>query len=736
MSKLYYILILLFVFCDLSSQEEHSVAREWNEIVLEAIRNDFARPTVHARNLWHTSVAMYDIWSVVTDSGEPFLLGDTIGNFQSSFEGLTLNLEEEEEAAYLDEAITYAVANLIMSRFQFSPDYQSTARSLFQLLDDRGYDFDLRKEGFPMDTTAAAFGYYVAQEVIAFGNEDNSNENIDYNNLYYNPVNDPVLVTDAGNDSLNNPNRWQPLAFDRFIDQSGNEFLGNIPSFLGAEWGKVTPFALQTEDLDIYTDDFDNEYYVYHDPGAPPMLNAEGTGQSSEDYKWGFAMVSIWSSMLDKDDGVMWDISPGTIGNGVDLPTTFEGYKSYYKLFEGGDGSQGRTINPVTGAPYEVQIVPRADYTRVLAEFWADGPDSETPPGHWFSILHNVMDHPSFERKWEGTFAMDPLEYDVKAFFTLGGTMHDAAVTAWGIKGWYDYVRPISVIRYMASKGQSSDPALENYNPHGLPLIPDYIEVVEEGDPLAEEDSTIVGEIKVKAWKGPDFIEDPDSDVAGVDWIRGEAWWPYQRPTFVSPPFAGYISGHSCYSRAAADVLTMMTGDEYFPGGMGVFPIEKDNFLVFEKGPSVDMELQWATYRDASDQTSLSRIWGGIHPPQDDIPGRLIGVELAIDAYAKASSYFEELSTSTYDEELVSDRYKVFPSPIHSDDRLKIEKITSNSQGEVKVELYDMMSRKVRSEVIRPSITSLDLSGLQHGTYYLHIIEKGSRQVSEVVIIN
>ena len=38
-----------------------SVARQWNEVMLEAIRHDFARPTVHARNLFHVSVAMWPI---------------------------------------------------------------------------------------------------------------------------------------------------------------------------------------------------------------------------------------------------------------------------------------------------------------------------------------------------------------------------------------------------------------------------------------------------------------------------------------------------------------------------------------------------------------------------------------------------------------------------------------------------------------------------------------------------
>ncbi|MDA9182680.1 hypothetical protein N9O51_05755, partial [Saprospiraceae bacterium] len=58
-------------------------------------------------------------------------------------------------------------------------------------------------------------------------------------------------------------------------------------------------------------------------------------------------------------------------------------------------------------------------------------------------------------------------------------------------------------------------------------------------------------------------------------------------------------------------IITMMTGDEYFPGGIGTFEVNQNDFLVFEDGPSQDFTLQWATYRDASDQTSLSRIWGG-----------------------------------------------------------------------------------------------------------------------------
>ena len=52
------------------------------------------------------------------------------------------------------------------------------------------------------------------------------------------------------------------------------------------------------------------------------------------------------------------------------------------------------------------------------------------------------------------------------------------------LKVWYDYVRPISVIRYLSGLGQSTTHCLDNYHPHGLPLVTGFIEVV-EGDPLA-----------------------------------------------------------------------------------------------------------------------------------------------------------------------------------------------------------------------------------------------------------
>ncbi len=634
--RLKFLLLLLSLCFGVSVFAQHSVARQWNEELLEAIRNDFARPTVHARNLFHTSVAMWDAWAVYDDVAETFLLGKNVRGYLCEFDGVPMPGDIQ---AAREEAISYAAYRLLYYRFFNSPGAVETISNINDLFAQLGYDSNYTSIDYSSGQPAA-LGNFIASELINFGLQDGSNEQNDYANEFYEPVNPPLVTNFPGNPDILDPNRWQPLTLDVFIDQSGNEIPYNTPDFLSPEWGQVTPFALKEEDLTLRPRNGD-VYWIYHDPEDPPYIDTTTVGGISDEYKWGFELVSVWSSHLDPEDGIMWDISPASIGNIQDYPITVEGLRDFYNLVDGGDTGIGHDLNPHTGMPYEPQMVPRADYGRVLAEFWADGPDSETPPGHWFTILNYVNDHPDFEKKYRGEGEiLDDLEWDVKAYFMMSGAMHDCAITAWGIKGWYDYIRPISAIRSMADRGQSSDPEKPSYHPGGITLIDGFIGLVDSNDILAGDTMQHVGKIKLKAWRGPDWIADPEIDLAGVDWILAENWWPYQRPSFVTPPFAGYVSGHSTYSRAAAEVMTMLTGDAFFPGGMGEFNANQNEFLVFEEGPSVDIVLQWATYRDASDQCSLSRIWGGIHPPADDVPGRLIGEIVGIDAFNYAETYF------------------------------------------------------------------------------------------------
>ena len=633
-----------FVFeAEFVFDSNHSVARLWNEALLEAIRNDFARPVVHARNLFHSSAASYDAWAIFNPKAETYLLGKEVHGYQCSFKGFKPSTRLED---VLSETISHANYNLLRHRFKGSPGQDESYRRFDALMDHLGLDKDNRSIDYASTHQAhsgAALGNHIARCYIYYGLRDGANERNRFVNQNYQPLNEALNPESAGNPLLLKPNHWQPLQLSLFVDQSGFEIFGDVIPFLGPEWGTVLPFALSKEDATVYERD-DFSYTLYHDSGGPALLSPDNTVEENSNYRDGFSMVSVWGSHLDPRDQVMIDISPASMGNfaASDFPKDATELMDFYSFMDGGDASSGHVVNPFTNEPYKPQLVPRGDFTRVLAEFWADGPDSETPPGHWFTILNTVSDHPELVKKYRGQGnVLNDLEWDVKAYFSLAGAMHDSAIAAWGIKGWYDYVRPISAIRYMADKGQSSDPNLPNYNVMGLGLIPNYIEQVTLDDPLVGEDNQNLDKIKLYTWRGPDYIGNPQTDIAGVGWILAENWWPYQRPTFVTPPFAGYVSGHSTFSRAAAETLTLLTGDPFFPGGMGEFIADKKNFLVFEKGPGVEVKLQWATYRDASDQTSLSRIWGGIHPPIDDIAGRLIGIEVGIDAFCHADLLFE-----------------------------------------------------------------------------------------------
>src|SRR5207302_4202736 len=169
------------------------------------------------------------------------------------------------------------------------------------------------------------------------------------------------------------------------------------------------------------------------------------------------------SAALEFTTGATIDISPGALGNNP----------------LGTNDGRGRPLNPVTNQPYAPDVVNRGDFTRSLAEFWADGPNSETPPGHWNVLGNAVSDQlaPNLRVGGSGP-VLDRLQWDVKLYLGLNGAVHDAAIAAWGLKGRYDGIRPISMIRYMASLGQSSDQSRAAYNKDGLPLVPGLIELI------------------------------------------------------------------------------------------------------------------------------------------------------------------------------------------------------------------------------------------------------------------
>ncbi|MEN8233918.1 MAG: vanadium-dependent haloperoxidase [Actinomycetota bacterium] len=575
---------------------EWSVARRWNELNLAAIRRDLPAPTVHARNLYHTSAAMWDAWAAYDE--------DAIGLFVAE------KHEAEDVEAARQEAISYAAYRVLEHRYLDSIGATETIPELDALMGALCLDIEFTSTD---GDAPAAVGNRIARTIIDAGMVDGANEAEGYApDPSYEPVNPPLVVRESGT-VMNDPNRWQPLEIENMVSQNGILLDSGVQEFIDPHWGFVTGFALAPAP----------PTGVPVDPGDPPY---RGDPDSDRAFKDDAIEVVAFSSILDPTDAPMIDISPASIGNNS----------------LGAQDGIGYDVNPVTGAAYDPVMVNQADFGRVLAEFWADGPDSETPPGHWNTLANATSDLLDDDLRIGGAGEpVDRLEWDVKLYLALNGANHDAAIAAWGSKGYYDYVRPISMIRWMGGFGQSSDPDGPSYHEDGLPLVNGLVEVITEGSSSDGERhehlSDHVGEVAVLSYVGNP--EDPETEIGGVDWILAVDWVPYQSPTFVTPSFAAYVSGHSTFSRASAEVLTALTGSPYFPGGFGEWRIEADS-LEFESGPTEDVVLRWATYRDGADQAGISRLYGGIHVRSDDFEGRIIGAEIGKAAWERAQQLF------------------------------------------------------------------------------------------------
>lgn len=644
------------------SAQQPTVAREWSEAVLYAMQGDLARPAVQSRNFFHFSIALYDAWAAYDTVAQPYLLGKALIAGQTCpFSGIPQPTDVE---AARKEAMSFAAYRFLSARFIHSPEGSGATQRFKEIMAKHGYDFHNLSTQYSTGSPAA-LGNHIAQCVLQLAQRDGSNEHD--NHLYpeYQPVNPPLQVFEPGPAPIRDPNRWQPLKVKHAIDKDGYPMAecrcGGSPMWMlidsvdrngrlitGTQtcqapmWGQVKPFALKKQDQKIFRRKT-LVYRLYHDPGSfLPRLDTVQGGGTSSDFIANFSLVAAWSAFLDPADGVLWEVSPGSMGNVQQYPRSMAELPDFYNLQTGRDPGAGHPLNPRTGRPYTPQKVPRGDFIRVAVQYWAEGPNQETPAGNWLTLLNYVSDQPGLAKRFNGKGpVMSDLEWDVKAYFLLAGALHDAAISAWGIKGWYDTARPVTALRYLAARGQSTDPQQPSYHPAGIRLIPGRIELIKKGDPLAGSANEHLGKIKYFAWKGTPGREDSTTQKGGVGWILAENWRPYQPKSFVTPPSGGFVSGHAVLSHAAAEALTLLTGDPYFPGGLGEYAVKANSdFLRIEKGPGVDVSLQWATYRDAADQASLSRIWCGVVTPFDDMPGRTIGMETGKSAFQLAKTYF------------------------------------------------------------------------------------------------
>jgi hypothetical protein len=445
---------------------------------------------------------------------------------------------EEHTEANKTAAVSQAAYQTLLVLF---PTYEANSQAFSSLLKMQGYSALQSVEDMG---SAPSIGYMAAAAVLAGRENDGSNVANNYADMItehypelYQPLNsaDPTASNAAGGPDYD-PNHWQPLRVPTGIvtDEYGQPMADPaVPeSFIDQVF--LTPHWGEVTPFALKSGD-------QFRPPAPP------------EYGSGEPYIDALGRQMTNDEAFRFQV--GEIA-GI---------------------SAGLT-----------------DRQKVIAEYWADGPRSETPPGHWNALAHGIS-----ERDQLG------IDEDIKLYFALNAAVLDAGIAAWDAKRTYDYVRPVSAIR-----------------------------------------NSYAGEM-IEAWAGPD---------RGTALIAAENWQPYQQATFVTPPFGEYVSGHSTFSAAAAEVLTRFTGSNKFYDGETVLYYEDFNQdgipdmlgqhivpvggNMFEGSPVKVIVLQWPTFQDASAEAGVSRRFGGIHFQDADLRGREMGKEIGTQAYNVAERFW------------------------------------------------------------------------------------------------
>jgi vanadium-dependent haloperoxidase-like protein/uncharacterized protein DUF6851 len=217
------------------------------------------------------------------------------------------------------------------------------------------------------------------------------------------------------------------------------------------------------------------------------------------------------------------------------------------------------------------------DPTKARAEYWADGPKSEQPPGHW------VMFAGAISRKHAHT-----IDQDARLNFALSNALLDAGITAWNAKRRYDFIRPVTAVR-----------------------------------------TTHAGKT-ITAWAGP---------FQGIKTMPGEQFRSY----IPTPPHPDYVSGHSTFSAASAQVLRLFTGGDILSLTVTFDP--GTSFVEPGTVPATAVQLGWSTFTAAAGDAGVSRELGGIHFRDADAHGLNLGRAVGTNTWNKARTYFLGIAT-------------------------------------------------------------------------------------------
>jgi hypothetical protein len=209
---------------------------------------------------------------------------------------------------------------------------------------------------------------------------------------------------------------------------------------------------------------------------------------------------------------------------------------------------------------------------KAVVEFMRDGPRSTGQAGHWLRFAQLVSARDKFD-----------LDQDVRLYFAVASAALDAFIAAWDAKIFYDSARPWTLSHHVFATAQ------------------------------------------IQGWGGPD---------RGAITMPGSQWHPYSPPSFVTPPFPGYVSGHSCVSAACAEALRLFTGSDHF----GQRERRRCGELTGEHlQETIDLEL--ATFTGTAEMAGLSRVLGGYHIAADNIEGLALGRRVAAVVWQRVQAH-------------------------------------------------------------------------------------------------
>jgi hypothetical protein len=463
-----------------STSAEATIVGDWNEAALAEVRASKLGPPMVARALAIAHTCMYDAWAQYDEHAvATTVLRDSLR--QPAGERTDPNKAK---------AISFAAYRCLMNLFPAG----ASASHLEQVMSAHGYSLT-------DTTTPANIGNTAAQAVIDARANDGSNQ---YGNEQCQsgkvcPSNPVTVLTPVPCVSQTYPWTTVPLMQ-----------LGDAPSEL-QPLPCVGPGGAQKG---AYAD-YDNAaaHYSHYVPSNPLMGYCDPltTVCPAPDDFIDPSLTSLWPDVVDPDH---WQPLVYIITNPHARQTFVGAHWENVTPFALTSAKQFDNIVPKpdvikNAAHYEQNVDEILQYSadldagrKLIVEYWADGPDSELPPGHWGLFAQDVS-----RRKQHS------IDEDVKMFFAMHNASFDAGIIAWHFKRKYDGVRPITAIRYL-KQGQM-----------------------------------------VRAWGGPG---------QPTTYIPGEKWMPYNPGNNLTPPFPGYFSGHSTFSSASATVLQLFTGDDYF----------------------------------------------------------------------------------------------------------------------------------------------------------------------------